>query len=204
MARHGQTQWNVDGRWQGSTDIPLDGEGVLQAEKLAKKLAGYPICTIYSSPLSRAAATAQACAKRLGLGITYRDDLKEIRLGKLEGLNFSEMAKKYPKELAHWESDDKAQVGMGVESNFDAQERAMAALLEICETEKKDTLVVSHGGLITRLMCRLLHIPLKNRMCFSIQNTSLSIIECVFATDMPRFQVVTLNDFSHLQSNQEN
>ena len=135
------------------------------------------------------------------MDITYLDDLKEIRLGKWEGLNFSEMAKKYPEELAQWESDDKAQVGMGVESNFDVQERAMAALLEICEAEKKDTLIVSHGGLINRLMCRLLHIPLKNRLSFTIHNTSLSIIECVFTGDMPRFQVVTLNDFSHLQTN---
>ena len=93
-----------------------------------------------------------------------------------------------------------AYVGMGVESNYDAQTRGVAAMLEICETEKKDTLIVSHGGLINRLMCWLLHIPLEYRTSFRIQNTGLCVFEVVFADDEPRFQVITLNDYSHLQT----
>ena len=203
LARHGQTQWNVEARWQGSTDIPLDAEGLLQAELLAKRLAMHPIHAIYSSPLKRAAVTAQAAAKKLGLDIAYRDDLKEMCLGEWEGSSFYEIRKKYPAEFAKWESDIDAQIGMGIESNFKVQERAVAALMEICETEKNDTLIVSHGGLINRLMCYLLHIPIQKRQCFRIQNTGLCIIECVFTDEDPRFQVVTLNDFSHLQKNQE-
>ena len=132
--------------------------------------------------------------------MVYHDDLKEICLGEWEGLNAYDIRKNYPEEFAKWESDINAQVGMGIESNFDAQARAWAAVLEICETEKRDVLIVSHGGIINRLMCRLLHIPLEYRQGFRIQNTGLCVVDCFFTDDEPRFQVVTLNDFSHLQT----
>ena len=200
LARHGQTKWNVEGRWQGSTDKPLDDTGVEQANILADRLEKYPIKAVYSSPLKRAADTAEASAKKLGLEVIFHDDLREICLGDWEGLNILDIRKKYPTEFAKWDSDDNAQVGMGVESNYDAQTRGVSALLGICETEKRDTLIVSHGGIINRLICRLLHIPLKNRQGFRIQNTGLCVVECTFIEDEPRFQIVTINDFSHLQT----
>ena len=192
--------WNVEGRWQGSTDIPLDDVGIKQAEILAKRLEKYPIQAVYTSPLGRAALTAEASATRLGLEINYHDGLKEICLGKWEGLGIWDIRKKYPAEFENWENNDNAQVGMGIESNYDAQMRGYAALLEICETEKRDTLIVSHGGMINRIMCLMLNIPLRHRQGFRIQNTGLCVLECTFVDDDPRFQVVTLNDFSHLLS----
>ena len=165
---------------------------------LANRLEKYPIKAVYSSPLQRASKTAEAAAKKLGLEVAFHDGLKEICLGKWEGLNLYDIKKNYPEEMAKWDSDINAQVGMGIESNFDAQERAMAALLEICETEKKDLLIVSHGGIINRLICRLLNIPLEYRVGFRVQNTGLCILECSFIDEEPRFQVVTLNDFCHL------
>ena len=148
----------------------------------------------------RAALTAEAASKKLGLEVKYHDGLKEICLGEWEGLSAHDIRSRYPDEFAKWDTDAKAQVGMGIESNHDAQARAQAALLEICETEKRDTLIVSHGGIINRLMCWLLHIPLEHRQGFRIQNTGLCILECFFTDDEPRLQVVTLNDFSHLLS----
>ena len=200
MVRHGQTEWNVEGRWQGSIDIPLDDVGISQAYKLSGRLAKYPIKAIYSSPLKRAAQTAETAAKKLGLEINYHDGLKEICLGEWEGLSFFDIRKKYPDDLAKWESDIHAQVGKRIESNFDVQSRSIAALLEICETEKRDTLIVSHGGWINRLMCLLLHIPLDKRNGIRIENTGLCVIKCVFTDEDPCFQVVTLNDFSHLEN----
>ena len=202
MARHGQTQWNVEGRWQGSTDIPLDHVGTLQAQLLAERLKKHPIRAIYSSPLMRASATAEMAAKKLGLEVKYHDGLKEIYLGKWEGLNVNDIIMNYPEELAKWESDGKTQEDLDIESNIDAQARGHAALLEICEAEKRDTLIVSHGGIINRLICWLLRIPLKHRQNFRIQNTGLCILECFFSDDEPRFQVVTLNDYSHLHTSE--
>ena len=143
--------------------------------------------------------TAEAAAKKLGQEVKNHDGLKEICLGEWEGLSFFDIRSKYPDEFAKWENDIHAQVGMGVESNFDVQYRAQAALLEICEAEKGDTLIVSHGGWINRLMCWILHIPLEKRNNFKIGNTGLCILECVFTDDNPHFQVITLNDFSHLE-----
>ena len=188
----------MEGRWQGSHDIPLDNVGEAQAELLAKRLEKYPIKAVYSSPLQRAAKTAEVAAKKLCLDVAYHDGLREICLGIWEGLSLHEIKKNYPKEMAKWDSDINAQVGMGIESNFDAQARAKDALLEICDAEKRDLLIVSHGGIINRLMCWLLQIPLGNRTGFRIQNTGICILECFLSDERPRFQVVTLNDFSHL------
>ena len=140
----------------------------------------------------------------MGLDVAYHDDLREICLGKWEGLNFYEIRKNYPDEFARWEKDIHAQVGMGIESNYDAQARVWAAMLEICLAVNGDVLIVSHGGIINRLICRLLHIPLERRQGFQIQNTGLCVVERFFTDDEPRFQVVTLNDFSHLQTGKNN
>ena len=199
MARHGQTVWNVEGRWQGSNDIELDETGILQAEKLTEKLQKYKIEAVYSSPLVRASATAMCYAEKQGLSVNFHDDLKEICLGEWEGLTFLEISKKYPKEFTEWDQNADADVGMGVESNQSVQERAYTALLEICETEKRNLLILTHGGWINRLLCLLLKIPIEHRMGLRIENTGLSILECVFTEDEPVFKVITVNDYSHLE-----
>ena len=198
LARHGQTVWNQEGRWQGSNDIPLDEAGVAQAKRLAEKLTRYKIEAVYSSPLVRASVTARLAAEMLGLGVKYHDDLREICLGEWEGLTFYEISQKYPKEFLQWDYDPGAEVGMGVESNRSVQERAYAALTEICETEKRNTLILTHGGWINRLMCLLLKIPIEHRMGIRIDNTGLSILEVFFSEGEPGIKVVTINDHSHL------
>ena len=198
LARHGQTTWNTEGRWQGSNDIPLDETGIRQAELLAAKLQFYNIEAIYSSPLVRASVTAQHAAKKFGLPVIFHEDLREICLGDWEGLTFYEISRKYPKEFQDWEQNADAEVGMGVESNISVQDRAYAALAEICETEKRNTLILTHGGWLNRLLCRLLQIPMEHRMGVRIDNTGLSIVECNFTEDGMGFKVVTVNDYSHL------
>ena len=198
LARHGQTIWNVEGRWQGSHDIPLDETGLFQVEKLAEKVCRYNIEAIYSSPLGRAQVTAQACAKKLGLHVKSMDSLKELCLGVWEGLSFREISERYPNEFARWDNDPQAEVGMGVESNFSLQERARAALVDICLTERKDTLIVTHGGWMNRLLCFLLSIPLDKRMRIRLDNTGLCILDVSLVDEEPKIQVVTVNDYSHL------
>ena len=82
--RHGQTDWNAQGRIQGHTDVPLNATGVAQAQAAAGRLAGRGIGWIVSSPLARARATADFVAARLGLPVHLDDDLKERRFGALE------------------------------------------------------------------------------------------------------------------------
>lgn len=84
--RHGETDWNAEGRSQGRTDVALNKVGLAQAERAARTLAGVRIATIVSSPLSRARVTAEAVAVRLGLPIAaFDDDLQEVSFGDQEG-----------------------------------------------------------------------------------------------------------------------
>lgn len=198
IVRHGRTIWNTTRRWQGSKDIPLDEVGLEQAHKLAEKLMTYPIHKIYSSPLQRTAATAQAVGEKLNLPIIYRDDLKEICLGEWEGNTFTEINEKYANAFMEWETNPHAQVGFGVENNYDLQQRAWLAFDSICRLEDEDTLIVSHGAWINRLMCKLLHIPMEHRSNFELLNTGISIIKCKKEVETHKHTIITLNDVSHL------
>jgi len=197
LARHGQTAWNVAQRWQGITDIPLDDVGIAQAAKLAKKMTHYPIQAIYSSPLQRAAVTAQAVAEKLQLSITYNKELEEIRLGEWEGFTSAEIIEKHSDKFSIWEQSQDGQIGLGVESNCDLQQRAWTAFDAICQKETADTLIVSHGAWINRLLCKILCIPLQHRMNFSMSNVGLSIVNCKKEDGLRTYTVLTVNDESH-------
>lgn len=92
LIRHGETEWNVEGRVQGHADTPLNATGQSQASTIAEKLAGqHPdIAAIYSSDLSRAYSTAEKTAEKLHLPITKRESLREICYGVTEGIPFAE------------------------------------------------------------------------------------------------------------------
>ncbi len=83
--RHGETDWNKTNLAQGSTDIPLNNEGIEQAHKAAQKLTGLNIATIISSPLKRALKTAEIVAEYLGKTVTIVDEVKEAHWGVAEG-----------------------------------------------------------------------------------------------------------------------
>jgi len=197
LVRHGQTAWNVAGRWQGTTDIPLDETGLAQAAKLAQKMTQYKIEKIYSSPLVRAKVTAQAVADKFNLPITYERELEEIRLGPIEGLTHAEIAENHADMFKLWETTHDADIA-GVESNNSLQKRAFDTFDAICEKEDTDILVVTHGAWINRLICKLLHIPLEHRMRWHTSNVGLSIVNCIKKDNVREYTVVTVNDESHL------
>lgn len=198
LVRHGQTAWNAAKRWQGTTDIPLDETGLEQAAKLAQKMTQYPIQAIYSSPLQRAAATAQAVAEKFTLPVIYNQELEEIRLGEWEGHTSEEIIAKHGSKFSIWETNHEEQIGHGVETNHDLQQRAWAAFDTICTQETADTLIVSHGAWINRLLCKLLHISLQHRMSFTMSNVGLSIVVCKKTNGLRGYTVLTVNDASHL------
>ena len=85
LIRHGETEWNVSGRYQGQTDIPLSDRGRAQAEALGRRFASIPVDAVYSSPLQRAYDTAAAIARVKGLPIQKADGLKELDFGEWDG-----------------------------------------------------------------------------------------------------------------------
>jgi len=197
LARHGQTDWNVAMRWQGSTDIPLNETGLKQAELLAQKMAIYPIKSIYSSPLLRAAKTADTVAKKFNIPVMYSKDLEEMRLGEWEGLTHAELLVNHKENFEQWDKDPEFIASPNIESHMGMQTRAFAAFESICHAENEDTLIVSHGAWINRLICKLLNLPIASRMNIFTSNVGLTIVDCNKETS--KYTILTLNDFSHLQ-----
>jgi broad specificity phosphatase PhoE len=137
FVRHGETDWNADGRLQGHTNRPLSDFGRRQARQLAEELDGEKLDALYSSDLARARATAEIVGERLGLAVALDPDLREKDWGTWEGLTAVER-------------DRVEFVGESTEAH---QERMLRALRRISERHPGDerVLVVTHGGSIRRV-----------------------------------------------------
>jgi glucosyl-3-phosphoglycerate phosphatase len=149
--RHGQTIWNAERRFQGQTDIPLDGTGEAQAASAASRLATLAPDAIFSSDLSRAAGTAAPLARLTGLPVTLDKDLRERSGGSWEGLTDKEIGERFPRERVSWNPPDG-------ESTIAVADRVGGALVRIAATLADDGLavVVSHGAALRLGMGRLL------------------------------------------------
>lgn len=152
--RHGQTTWNVEGRFQGQTDIPLDETGVAQAERAARLLAALQPDRIIASDLSRAMATAAPLSRLTGLTVTTDKDLRERHGGGWEGLTNAEIRAQYPDEYARWSPP-------GGETTGAVAERAGTALERIADSLEPGRLVVvvSHGAALRLGAAWLLRLP---------------------------------------------
>lgn len=143
LLRHGQTDWNIDLRLQGSSDIPLNETGIRQAELAAKYLNSNDWDLVLSSPLSRAHDTAKKVAAVLGLNLVVVPELIERSFGVAEGMSHSEWRTLY---------ESHAEIP-GIES-LEALQTRSEALLRLLATEYdgQRILAVSHGALIRKLM----------------------------------------------------
>jgi probable phosphoglycerate mutase len=149
ILRHGQTAWNLEGRWQGWIDVELDGEGIEQAERRARWLAAQPttFAGVVSSPLVRAAATARIVADALGLDdVRTYPGLGERNGGDWQGLTAAEIDASWPDELAALRRGD-IDAPPGGESTHELLARIDAALTAV-DSEMPDgpIIVVTHGG----------------------------------------------------------
>jgi len=139
LVRHGETDWNRDGRVQGHTDAPLNARGWEQAASLASELAAEPIDAIYASDLARARDTAGVVAAARGLDVVTHPGLREKHFGTWEGLYDHEVFERFPgAATGPW--------GDG-ESTEEMVERVLAAVRELAARHLEGTiLAVSHGG----------------------------------------------------------
>ena len=146
LARHGETDWNRVGRWQGHADPPLNDAGRSQAAELAERLAGDGIAAIYSSDLMRASQTARVVADRLGLAVVEDDGLREIDVGSWSGLTRAEVEQRFPEGYARWLGGD---IGHDGETREELTARVVGAVERIAAEHPTGTiLVVTHGGAI--------------------------------------------------------
>jgi probable phosphoglycerate mutase len=145
LARHGETDWNRDGIWQGHGDPPLNDLGRQQAMELAARLADLEIDALYSSDLRRAYETAEIIGQAKGLEITAEPDLREIDVGSWSGLTSEEITTQFP-EMTHHDGEER--------EAFDT--RAVEVLHRIASAhEGNRVLVVTHGGVVRALQRHL-------------------------------------------------
>ncbi|MFI9624678.1 histidine phosphatase family protein [Streptomyces sp. NPDC052042] len=155
--RHGQTAWNLEHRFQGSTDIPLTETGVGQARRAARLLASVRPHAILASDLRRAVATAAELAAITGMEVTYDAGLRETYAGVWQGLTHEEINALYGEEYAAWKRGEPVRRGGG-ELETEVADRAAPVVLEHADKlpDSGTLVVVSHGGTIRTTIGRLL------------------------------------------------
>lgn len=154
LVRHGETDWNTAKRVQGKTDIPLNENGIRQAEQLAARLEedNLKFNRIYTSRFQRAKRTAEIVAEKMGACVVVIDGLEEINLGKWEGLTWEQAKEQYPREFGVWFQSRRETRPPEGESYQDVLDRLIPALKRVLEEEPGDALVVTHSGNIMGLM----------------------------------------------------
>ncbi|MYW65669.1 histidine phosphatase family protein [Streptomyces sp. SID8379] len=155
--RHGQTSWNLERRFQGTTDIALTEDGVAQAKRAARLLASLKPDAIVASDLERAAATAGELAALTGLDITHDEGLRETYAGAWQGLTHEEIKARFGEQYAGWKRGEPVRRGGG-ELETEVADRAAPVVLRHADKLPDDGLlvVVSHGGTIRTTIGRLL------------------------------------------------
>ncbi len=195
LARHGETLHNIDGIAQGWSDSELSERGHLQVRQLAERAVELGATTIYSSPLPRALATAEAIASCVDLELKQLDDLREMHCGRWEGRRFLEIRADEPEAYRQW-AEDPTVACPGGESFQDVLER-MRRALETMEKRENGSravpIVVSHGTAIRIAATELLGLPLTTARLLMQQNAAINIFE----RRNGRFLLRCWNDATH-------
>lgn len=157
LVRHGATDWNLQGRCQGSSDRDLSEVGIRQAERIAQLLSDEAIHAIYSSHLRRARQTAERISLPHNLPVLIENDVRELDHGELEGLTFNEIKANYADFLVRWRREPADICVPGGERLADVAERAWNGLNQIVQrhSDSERILVVSHNFPILGIVCRV-------------------------------------------------
>jgi broad specificity phosphatase PhoE len=146
LVRHGETDWNLEGRWQGQADVPLNATGRRQSREVAEALAGEPVAAIYSSDLQRACVMAEELGRVKDLPVQTDSRLREIHQGEWQGLLVSEIEARYAGQFAQRQRDPLNAAPPGGETVAQVRARVLAAIEDILHRHPEETVgVVSHG-----------------------------------------------------------
>ena len=194
--RHGETEWNAEGRLCGSTDVPLSGAGRVQAQLLARRLQPIAMEALYSSPLRRALETACIIGTDVGLDPIVDHRLAELNYGAWEGGTFEEIERQTPAVYQAWDADPATLAPPQGETGLQLIERVTPFLSEVAQRHREGpVVVVCHKTVCRLLACRMLGVPLAEyRRRVTMENAALNIFE----VREGEWRVVTLNDTSHL------
>ena len=175
--RHGETAWNVDTRLQGHLDIPLNDEGLRQAQHLAQALGqSETIDAIYASDLSRAHITAQAIAQATGHTVSTHPGLRERHFGAFQGRTFAEIEVELPEHAWHWRKRTPEWTPPdGGESLVALRERIVATVDELAARHPgQQVVMVAHGGVLDILYRAATRLDLQAPRTWALTNTAVN------------------------------
>ena len=155
LIRHGQTDWNAEGRWQGQADPSLNEHGREQANRLAQELAHQNLTALYSSDLRRALETAQIIGEGLGLEVIVEPRLREVNLGLWQGILSTDIQAQYPHEFREWHTTPLTVRPPGGEDIQALATRVLNGVNEIIARHPSECVgVVAHEFPIAVVLCR--------------------------------------------------
>ena len=192
LARHGESIWNAERRFQGHTDIPLSARGRAQAEALGVALRGYRVAAAYVSPFRRAVETAEVALEGMGVPLVTLTELRELSLGEWEGCTVDEVRAREGDPYRAWllAPHDCPPPGGEPLDAVSARVRGAIDRIAAAHPNGEDVLVVAHGGVISVYACALLGCSFNALWRLRIDNASLTVAR------PPR--LVSLNDTAHL------
>lgn len=174
LIRHGETAWNQDRRIQGHTDVPLNPQGLAQAQCMAQALADSDIDAIYSSDLARAWQTAQALHQRSHKPLQAHAGLRERHFGRWQGLTLEALRTQAPEQAQAFHARDPHYQPPEGESLLRLQARVLAAIATLAAAHLGGHIaIVSHGGVLDTLYRQATGLPLDAPRTWAIDNTSI-------------------------------
>lgn len=197
LIRHGETTWNIEGRYQGQEDTPLSPRGLEQGKLLAQGLKDVPLDVCISSPLQRSYQTCKFCADLHKLPVATDARLTEINHGDWEGVLAPDIAKAYPVEFEQWHTAPHLvqMPGEGGETLDDVRRRVRAAFDEYARKyEGKTVLVAAHDAVNKAIICDLLGLGMEHFWQIKQDNTCINVMEYNEGT----WRLVLLNSVNHM------
>jgi 2,3-bisphosphoglycerate-dependent phosphoglycerate mutase len=196
LLRHGQTAWNAEQRIQGQLDVPLNANGLWQAQRLADALHSESITAIYSSDLMRPRQTIAPLAQRLGLDVALDASLRERAFGSFEGRTYQEIDQRWPEHAVQWRGRDPHYRPGGGEDLLTFNERCVSTVLRLAAAHAGQTItIVAHGGVLDCVYRAALRIDLSAPRSWTIDN---AVINRLLWTP-EGLSVVGWNDGAHLE-----
>lgn len=202
IVRHGETEWNKIGRYQGITNVPLNENGIAQAKACGNALKDVHFDRILSSDLSRALVTAETIRGNRQLEIKTDERLREINFGDWEKLLFTEIEERWPGLINQmYRRPDIVKVPNG-ESFQEVQDRAWSAVSDFLNENNEDEtiLITCHGGTIRTILCKLLDISISHCWNFSQGNTAINRVFYNGMGESDHNILNLLNDTAHVDN----
>jgi alpha-ribazole phosphatase len=196
FVRHGQTEWNIAGKYQGQSDVELSSKGIEQAKCLAKAFPVKKLDAVYASDLKRAMVTAGIAVKKFQLPVQPEQAFREMDFGAWEGLTYAQIAAGWPEAIDNFfKRPDLLTVPDG-ETFVKLQDRAVTCVHELLRMHPDQTIAVfAHGAVLRTVLAAALHMPLRYLWSLRQDNTAVSIVRY----EHDNTTVELLNSTAHLR-----